>query len=210
MKIKMMGVNDVHPYELNVKKHDQAQIERIGHSIKQFGFDQPVVVDKNHVIIKGHGRRMGAMHIGLTEIPVLVRDDLTDEQVRAARLADNRVALGDIDTDMFREELSTLNYDMVGLFDAKEIDFSMVDLGAMVDTSIVYDLSAAVDAQEEATVAKVEEIKGKRIQLYKVLGFKDVAGADQIHLTRFMALVEEQTGLKGDLAFVAFCKQVAA
>lgn len=210
MKIKMMGVDDIHPYALNVKKHEPDQVVRIAESIKQFGWDQPIVVDKDHVIIKGHGRRLAAKHLGLTQVPVLVRDDMTEEQVRAARLADNRVALGDIDTDLFREELATLNYDLVGMFDAKEIDFSLADLGTMVDTSIVVDLSAAVDAQEAETHAKVEEIKTRRIPLHKALGFKDVAGADAIHLNRFMALVEDQTGLKGDEAFVQFCKQVSA
>lgn len=210
MKIVMRDVSDIHEYELNVKKHDKDQVARIAKSIQDLGWDQPIVVDKHGVIIKGHGRRRAAISLGMTKVPVLVRDDLDEEQVRAARLADNRVALGDIDTDMFREELSTLSYSLVGMFDEKELDFSMADLGIMVDTSIVMDLTAAVDAQEDATHAKVEELKGKRIPLYKVLGFKDVAGADQIHLTRFIALVEEQTGLKGDLAFVAFCKQVAA
>lgn len=210
MKIKMMGVNDIYPYDKNVKKHDAEQVARIAQSIKDLGWDQPIVVDKKNVIIKGHGRRLAAISLGLKQVPVLVREDLDDDQVRAARLADNRVAISDIDTDLFREELATLNYDLIGMFDEKEIDFSMADLGTMIDTSIVLDLSAAVDAQEEATHAKVEEIKNKRIALHKVLGFKDVAGADQIHLTRFMALVEDQTGLKGDAAFVAFCKQVAA
>lgn len=210
MQIRMMNVEDIHPYELNVKKHEPDQVARIAESIKQFGWDQPIVVDKNFVIIKGHGRRLGAIHLGLKQVPVLVRADLTEDQVRAARLADNRVALGDIDTDLFREELATLNYDLVGMFDAKEIDFSLADLGTMVDTSIVVDLSAAVDAQEAETHAKVEEIKKARVQLHKVLGFKEVAGADAIYLTRFMALVEEQTGLKGDEAFVQFCKQVSA
>lgn len=210
MKIQMMDISSVKPYELNVKKHEKDQVARIAESIRQFGWDQPIVVDKNFVIIKGHGRRLGAMHLGLTKVPVLVRDDLSEDEVRAARLADNRVAISDIDTDMFREELSTLNFDLAGMFDAKEIDFSMADLGTMVDTSIVYDLSAAVDAQEEATHAKVEEIKSKRVPLVKILGFKDVAGDAAIHLNRFMALVEEQTGLKADEAFVQFCKQVSA
>lgn len=210
MKIQMTDISRILPYELNVKKHDPQQVERIAKSISEFGWDQPIVVDKNMVIIKGHGRRLGALHLGLKQVPVLVRSDLDEEQVRAARLADNRVALGDIDTDMFREELASLNYDLTGIFDAKEIDFTIADLGVMVDDAIVVDLSAAVDAQEEATHAKVEDLKTKRIAVAKVLGFKDVAGADQIHVTRFLAAAEEATGKQGADAFIEFCKQVTA
>lgn len=211
MKIQLMSPDALVPYELNVKMHKPDQVTKIAQSIKQFGWrGNPIVVDEDNVILAGHGRRLAALELGLKGVPVEVITGMTEDEKRAYRLADNRVAISDIDTDMFREELSTLNYDLGGMFDSKELDFSMVDLGTMVDTAIVFDLTAAVDAQEEATHAKVEELKGKRIALGKVLGFKDVAGADQIHLTRFMALVEEQTGLKGDAAFVQFCKQVAA
>lgn len=211
MTVKMMAPDQLVPYALNVKQHKDDQVEKIAKSIEKFGWrGNPIVIDDEGVILAGHGRRLAAIKLGLKQVPVEVVTNLSEDEKRAYRLADNRVAISDIDTDMFREELSTLNFDLGGMFDEKEIDFSMADLGTMVDTNIVLDLSAAVDAQETATHEKVEELKGKRIPLHKVLGFKDIAGADQIHLTRFIALVEEQTGLKGDQAFVAFCKQVAA
>lgn len=211
MKIQKLAPETLVPYAMNVKMHKPDQVNKIALSIKQFGWrGNPIVVDEDSVILAGHGRRLAALQLGLKLVPVEVIAGMTEDEKRAYRLADNRVAISDIDTDMFREELSTLTFDLGGMFDEKELNFSTADLGEMVDTAIVFDLTAAVDAQEEATHAKVEELKGKRIALGKILGFKDVAGADQIHLTRFMALVEEQTGLKGDLAFVAFCKQVTA
>ncbi|MFH3639762.1 ParB/Srx family N-terminal domain-containing protein, partial [Acinetobacter baumannii] len=81
-------VDDVKPYELNAKIHSEEQVAKIAESIARFGWDQPIVVDKNGVIIKGHGRRLAAIKLGLIEVPVLVRDDLNEEQVKAARLAD--------------------------------------------------------------------------------------------------------------------------
>lgn len=209
MKIQMKDPATLVPYALNVKQHKPDQVNKIAESIRQFGWKgAPIVVDENDIILAGHGRRLAALQLELKAVPVHVITGMTEDEKRAFRLADNRVAISDIDTDMFREELSTLNFDLGGMFDTKELDFSMADLGVMVDTSIVTDLTAAVDLQEEATHAKVEELKGKRIALHKILGFKDVAGADQIHLTRFMALIEDQTGLKGDAAFVSFCKQL--
>jgi hypothetical protein len=210
LKIVMMAPDAITPYEKNVKNHDKEQVERIAKAITEFGFDQPIVVDSNHVIIKGHGRRLASLKLGLAKVPVLVRSDLTPDQVRAARLADNRVALGDIDTNLFREELASLDYDLEGIFDAKEIDFSTADLGEMNFDAFITNLSAEVDAQEAATEQKIEDIRAKRVPLHKVLGFRDIPGADQIHLTRFMAQVEDATGLKGEEAFVAFAKQVVA
>ncbi|AVI39345.1 phage tail family protein (plasmid) [Acinetobacter baumannii] len=84
----MWIVDDVKPYELNAKIHSEEQVAKIAESIARFGWDQPIVVDKNGVIIKGHGRRLAAIKLGLIEVPVLVRDDLNEEQVKAARLAD--------------------------------------------------------------------------------------------------------------------------
>ncbi|MFV5402328.1 phage tail protein [Acinetobacter baumannii] len=88
LKIQMWIVDDVKPYELNAKIHSEEQVAKIAESIARFGWDQPIVVDKNGVIIKGHGRRLAAIKLGLIEVPVLVRDDLNEEQVKAARLAD--------------------------------------------------------------------------------------------------------------------------
>ncbi|HBC3632750.1 ParB/Srx family N-terminal domain-containing protein, partial [Acinetobacter baumannii] len=121
--IQQWNVDEVKPYELNAKIHDKAQVERIAQSIKEFGWDQPIVVDKEGVIIKGHGRREAALLLGLKVVPVLVRSDLDEHQVRAARLADNRVAIGDIDTDLLQKELQTLNFDLEGIFDKKELNF---------------------------------------------------------------------------------------
>ena len=91
MIVKNVNPNDLTLYENNAKYHPKAQINQIAESIKWFGFRQPVVVDKNGVVIIGHGRVLAARQLGLTEIPVERADDLTDEQVKALRLADNRV-----------------------------------------------------------------------------------------------------------------------
>ena len=114
------------PYSNNAKTHPTEQVDKIAASIASFGFDQPIVVDGDGVIIKGHGRREAGLRLGLDKVPVLVRDDLSVAEIKAARLADNRTAQSPWDEDLLRVELGALleeNFDL-GLtgFDLEEID----------------------------------------------------------------------------------------
>ena len=96
------------PYEMNAKKHDEQQIRDLAAAIKKRGFDQPITVDKDDVIITGHGRREAALLAGLKSVPVIVRDDLSDEEVKAKRLEDNRLASIDYDAIKLQKELESL------------------------------------------------------------------------------------------------------
>lgn len=208
MKIELVDIDRVTPYEKNAKKHPPEQVKQIVAAIKAAkGWDQPIVVDRNFVIIKGHGRRLAAIAMGIKQVPVYVRDDLSDEEVRAARLSDNRVAQSDYDTGLLRIELEDLNLDLLkGIFDDKELEFSTMDLGSMNTDAFITDLDKAVEANDAATAAKVEERKAADVQVWKALGFRSIPGADEIHVSRFMAEIEKQTGLKGSEAFVSFVK----
>ncbi len=207
IKIVIRDIDDIKPYELNAKNHDDKQVEKIAKSITEFGWDQPIVVNKSGVIIKGHGRRLAAIKLGLKNVPVLVRDDLTDEQVRAARLADNRVAISDIDTDILQKELASLSFDLNGIFDGKELTFMEVDLGEMNMDAIVQDMDSEVKAQSIETAKKIEEADIADVRLDKVLGFKVIKGKEERYVARFMAMIEAETGLPPDRAFVQFAKQ---
>lgn len=106
MKIELWNTNDVKPYEKNPRLNDPA-VGAVAESLRQFGFRQPIVVDANGVIICGHTRWKAAKKLGLPEIPVHVATDLTAEQVRAYRIADNKVAdLSTWDVDLLAVELS--------------------------------------------------------------------------------------------------------
>jgi len=91
MKIIELNVEQIREYEKNNRIHSQEQIERIAKSIKEFGFNQPLVVDENHVLLVGHGRLMASKHIGLVEVPVLVKDSLSEDEKRAYRILDNKI-----------------------------------------------------------------------------------------------------------------------
>jgi len=92
LKIELWSPKDLTPYHRNTKDHPIKQIDKIAGSIAEFGFDQPIVVDENGVIIKGHGRREAALRLGIAKVPVIVRTDLSENQKKAARIADNKVA----------------------------------------------------------------------------------------------------------------------
>lgn len=208
-KLEMWPIEAITPYHLNSKKHDEKQVDGIATSIQRFGFDQPIVVDSEGVIIKGHGRRLACLKLGLKHVPVLVREDLTPEQANAARVADNKVAIGDFDTELLKAELEALDIeDLRGIFEDKELEFLAVDMTTMDTSLFVSDLTEAVASQEAETTEKFKAAEEKRIPVAKALGFKDIAGADQIVVNRFMASIESQTGKSGDQAFIHFLKQL--
>lgn len=89
MQVENWPIDKVTPYERNPRKNDDA-VEYVANSIREFGFRSPIIVDRNGVIICGHTRLKAALSLGLTEVPVHVADNLSDEQVRAYRLADNK------------------------------------------------------------------------------------------------------------------------
>lgn len=108
MKIEYINPNKLIPYENNAKLHPERQVELIANSIREFGFQQPVVIDKNNVVIIGHGRLMASERLGLAEIPCVRVSELTDGQIRALRLADNKVAESGWSDNLLNIELSEI------------------------------------------------------------------------------------------------------
>lgn len=109
MQVVMKSLEEIQPYSKNAKKHDARQIKNVAESIKQYGFVQPVVVDKNNVIVIGHCRALAAKKLGIKEVPCVCVDDLTPEQVDALRLVDNKSNESDWDFDLLKDELPELD-----------------------------------------------------------------------------------------------------
>ena len=108
LEIKYININDIKPYENNPRFNDNA-VEYVKNSIKEFGFKNPVILDKDNVIVAGHTRVKSAKELGIEEIPCIYADDLTEEQVKAFRLADNKVAeMAEWDFELLDEELADL------------------------------------------------------------------------------------------------------
>jgi hypothetical protein len=109
-----MDISKIKPYPNNAKKHDKKQIEQVAASIKEFGFNQPIVVDKEGVIIVGHGRYEAAKFLGMKEVPVL-QVELSEEKAKAYRLADNKLNESGFDMDLVVAELKLLPESMIDL-----------------------------------------------------------------------------------------------
>lgn len=125
MEIKSININELKPFKNNPKSHPKAQIKKIENSIKEFGFNVPLVIDKEKNIITGHGRYLAAKNLKIETIPCILKSDLSEDQVKAYRLADNRVAESEWDMQALKlefQELDTSGYnlEMTG-FDIKEI-----------------------------------------------------------------------------------------
>ena len=126
-EIAEVSLTDLHPYERNAKIHDAAQVEKIAESIKEFGFVSPCLIDRQGNIIAGHGRVEAAKRLGLTKVPCVYIEGLTDTQRRAYILADNRLTelggwnMGTVEKEL--EELAAMDFDV----DLTGFDFRGVD-----------------------------------------------------------------------------------
>lgn len=135
-QVQWLNPEDLTPYVNNTKKHPTEQVDKIAQQIAKFGFDQPIVVNKDKVIIKGHGRREAALRLGLKKVPVIVHSEISEHDEMAIRIADNRVAQSDWDEEMLSFELGTLFRN----------DYDLVYTGFEDD-----EIKKLLDAQEEST-----------------------------------------------------------
>ena len=113
IEIVMRKIGELKPYENNPRHNDMA-VDAVAVSIQQFGFKNPVIIDKDGVIVAGHTRYKAAKKLGITDIPCISADDLSDEQIKAFRLADNKTAeLAEWDEDLLGKEMQgIINIDM--------------------------------------------------------------------------------------------------
>jgi site-specific DNA-methyltransferase (adenine-specific) len=161
MEIKIKKINEIIPYEGNPRLNDAA-IDAVAQSIKAFGWRNPIIVDRDHVIIAGHTRLKAAQKLGWGEVPVHVADDLTPSQVKALRIADNKTA-----------ELSEWNYELLPI-ELKDLEGANFDLSLLgFDSNELEELLKGNELDEGETdpddVREVPEksnsIKGEVYQL---------------------------------------------
>ena len=152
-------ITELKPYENNPRINDKA-VDAVAASIKEFGFKVPIIVDKDGVIVAGHTRLKAAEKLGLDEVPVIVADDLTPEQVKAFRLADNKVGeLADWDFEKLEEELKNIEMDM------SAFNFDMKELTREFDKNkeVIED-----DFDVETEIEKIEEPTSKRGDVFQL------------------------------------------
>ena len=125
MELREFGIDEIKPYEKNPRKND-GSVRFVANSIKEFGFKVPIVIDSDHCIVAGHTRWKAARQLGLKKVPCIMADDLTPEQVKAYRLADNKVGeFSEWDAGLLDGELDALEMDMsvfgFEIFERKEV-----------------------------------------------------------------------------------------
>lgn len=109
MEIQYRRLDEITPYDKNAKTHDQTQINNVAESIRQYGFVQPIVIDRDGIIVIGHCRTLAAKKLGMGSVPCVCVDDLTPEQVNALRLVDNKSNESPWDFDLLADELEGLD-----------------------------------------------------------------------------------------------------
>ncbi len=181
----MKKVSELTPYDKNAKKHDAAQIANVAQSISEMGWKQPIVIDANGVVIVGHCRLLAAKNLKQKEVPCVVADDLTPEQIKKYRILDNKLAESPWDIDLLAEGLADLS------FDGYEIDFPELDVltgGDATTNDIVEDDFDAVPP---------EEPQAKLGDLYQ-LGHHRLMCGDSTDANAWAALMD---GEKADMVF---------
>ena len=159
MNIENVAIKDIKPYERNAKKHDETQIKNVMESIKQFGFAQPLVVDKDNVLIIGHCRLIAAKRLKLKEVPVVRMDELTQEQVDKLRLLDNKLNESEWDFDLLAEDIPTL-------------DFSDFD----IDWGLPEDIEENTEIEEDEAPEPPTEPKAKLGDLWQLGSHRLICG----------------------------------
>ena len=129
MNIIQRELDSIRPYAANAKKHDATQVANVAESIRQYGFVQPIVIDKDGVIVIGHCRALAAEKLGMKEVPCVCVDDLTPEQVKALRVIDNKTNESPWDMDLLAAELPGL--DLEGFEFDFDLDFDKAEVEAV-------------------------------------------------------------------------------
>ena len=167
----MKKTDDLIPYEKNPRMNDSA-VTSLCESIKSYGFKVPIVIDKNNIIVCGHTRLKAAKMLAIDEVPCIVADDLTDEQIRAFRIADNKVSdLSIWDNKLLLEELCDLDgLDLFTGFEFGDVsDYSLIDYGDKdpitgLETNSMYEITIRSRSKE-----KLEEIQ----KIWREMGGED-------------------------------------
>jgi site-specific DNA-methyltransferase (adenine-specific) len=175
LQIQYKSLKELKEYENNPRNNERA-VEVVANSIQEFGFRQPILIDKENVIVAGHTRYKASIKLGLTKVPTILVDDLTEEQVKAYRLVDNKTSeYATWDDGRLREELETLSFlDLDMKFDLKfedeleepakdELDEMYDEISESVVIKITFNSKNDMKKIEEDLRAYIDNIPGAKI-----------------------------------------------
>lgn len=203
MQIVNRNIKSITPYEKNPRKNDGA-VDYVAESIKEFGFKVPIIIDADGVIVAGHTRHKAALKLKMTEVPCVIADDLTDEQLKAFRLADNKVAeAAEWDFDLLFEELDDIvDIDM----EAFGFEFSIEEPEAEVEED---DYEVEVPEEPKAKLGDIYQLGRHRLMCGDSTSITDIGkllNDDEINMIYTdppygMNLDTDFSGMKNNLDF---------
>lgn len=181
MQIINKKIEEIKPYERNPRKNDEA-VKYVAESIKQFGFKVPIIIDKDGIIVAGHTRYKASRELGLEEVPCIIADDLSKEQIKAFRIADNKVAeKSEWDFELLGEELDEI------------LDIDMSDFGFDLD----FDIEEEKEIIEDEVPEVPEEPKAKLGDIYQLGNHRLMCGDS----TKEEDVAKLMNGVKADMVF---------
>lgn len=181
--LKYLSVDDLVPYENNPRNNDEA-VDYVAKSIEEFGFKVPIVVDKNYIVVAGHTRLKASKKLGLEKVPVIIADDLSDEKIKAFRVADNKVAeIAVWKEEELHQELTELE-EM--LFDMTEFGFD--DIGELNEEEV---------EEDNFEIVEPNQPKSKYGQVYKLGNHRLMCGDS----TKEDDVAKLMNGKKSDMVF---------
>ena len=156
MQIEEIAVKDIKPYERNAKKHDERQVKNVMESIKAFGFAQPLVIDKDNVLIIGHCRLIAAKRLKMSKVPCVRMENLSDDDVARLRLLDNKLNESEWDFDLLSEDVPTLD------FSDFDIDWNLPELQEDEPQEIIED-EAPENVETRCKIGDLWQLGGHRL-----------------------------------------------
>ena len=171
MKVEQIKIKEILPYDQN-PRDNSAAVEKVADSIKEFGWQQPIVVDEEKVILAGHTRHLAALSMGVKEVPVLIAKGLTEAQKKAYRIVDNKTSeLAEWDKELLKSEFLAL----------QELDFDLNLTG--------FDLDEIARMSGEDLMQFDEELD----EIDESLEFNDLDGANANHVKMLMLYLDTDT-----------------
>ena len=214
-KVELKPIDWLKPYAKNAKLHPADEVKKLAATIKRFGWDQPIVVEKDGTIIKGHGRRMAAIELGMKEVPVWIRDDLSKEEADAARIADNMTFGMRYDTKVLQDELKRLmdeapeiTLDDMAL-SQKDKDLLTKALDEADTAALMVDTLAEIEKQKTEEQRQIDSADAEQVALHKVFGFKTISKANERVVVQFLTQAEFKTGKSGPEAMIEVMREYA-
>ncbi len=173
-------IEEIKAYENNPVMHTDEQIEKLANMIKKFGFKQPIVIDKNNIIIAGHGRLEACKQLNYKEIACIIADDLTEEQIKAYRIADNKISeLRFWDNDLLESELGKIKDN----FKLENLGFSADEIDLLEDTGIEHyfeeGFTSFADEMKNSNIVQLEQERELEIQKKILASEKDKLASEK-------------------------------